>query len=135
MRYLVLLIAMYFFHTLADYNLQGWLASAKQKKWWEANCPDELYKDDYVTALYTHAFVWTCCIFIPPLVYAWYYEYNLDRYTIIINIVFLFNMLIHKFIDDLKANKKKINLKQDQFSHTIQIYITYAIFLVLFDLS
>lgn len=36
MSYFVLL-AMVFCHIVDDYYLQGWLASAKQRKWWEEN--------------------------------------------------------------------------------------------------
>lgn len=32
---IALLIFMIFAHLVDDYYLQGWLASAKQKKWWE----------------------------------------------------------------------------------------------------
>lgn len=39
-------------------------------------------------------------------------------------IMFLINFIIHAFVDDLKANKKKINLCVDQSIHIIQIIIT-----------
>lgn len=40
-----ILIVMVFCHTVADYNLQGWLASAKQKSYWEENASPTL--DDF----------------------------------------------------------------------------------------
>ena len=45
---IILLLGMLFCHIVDDYYLQGWLASAKQKSWWEKNAPDELYKNDYI---------------------------------------------------------------------------------------
>ena len=42
--------------------------------------------------------------------------------------VFVSNIIIHAFIDDLKANKKKINLITDQSIHFIQILLTAIIF-------
>ena len=44
---IAILILMLFAHIVDDYYLQGWLASVKQKKWWEKNAPDKLYKFDY----------------------------------------------------------------------------------------
>lgn len=32
---IVILFTMIFCHIVDDYYLQGWLASAKQKSWWE----------------------------------------------------------------------------------------------------
>ena len=43
----LMLILMIFCHIVDDYYLQGWLASAKQKEWWNKNAPDPLYKNDY----------------------------------------------------------------------------------------
>ena len=41
-----ILLLMIFLHIVDDYYLQGWLASAKQKSYWEQNAPDKLYKYD-----------------------------------------------------------------------------------------
>lgn len=56
---------MIFFHIVDDYYLQGWLASAKQKKWWEENAPQPLYKYDYIWALLMHSFSWAFMIMLP----------------------------------------------------------------------
>jgi hypothetical protein len=40
----------------------------------------------------------------------------------------LLNAVIHAIIDDLKANKLKINLDVDQCLHGLQILITWIIF-------
>lgn len=37
-------LLMIFCHIIDDYNLQGWLASAKQKEWWKKNAPEKLYE-------------------------------------------------------------------------------------------
>lgn len=56
MKYFIILITMIFCHIVDDYYLQGWLASAKQRSWWEKNAPDNLYKHDYLMALFMHSF-------------------------------------------------------------------------------
>ena len=58
---------MIFFHIVDDYYLQGWLASAKQKSYWEQNAPDEMYKKDYIWALIMHSFSWAFMIMLPKL--------------------------------------------------------------------
>lgn len=116
---ILILIAMIFCHIVDDYYLQGWLASAKQKSWWENNAPDELYKHDYLVALFMHSFSWTFMIMLLPTIF------------VVINggvwspLLFICNLIIHMVVDDLKANKKKINLIQDQTVHIVQIFATW----------
>ena len=121
MNKLFLLILMAFLHIIDDYNLQGWLASAKQLEWWKNNAPSKLYKYDYIWALLTHSFSWSFMIMLPI---ALNMRFNIDFIFIIILFA---NVLIHAFIDDLKANKKKINLWTDQIIHVMQIIITFFI--------
>ena len=117
---------MIFFHIVADYNLQGWLATAKQKSYWEANAPDELYKKDYICALITHSISWTFMIMLPIA-----YVQGFD-----VNILFVFllvsNVVLHALIDDLKANQKTINLWHDQLLHIAQIVATFLLLCVLY---
>lgn len=42
-------------------------------------------------------------------------------------IVLIVNMVMHAIIDDLKANRRKLNLIQDQTIHLIQIVATWLI--------
>ena len=53
---ILILAAMILGHILADYNLQGWLASAKQRKYWKENAPKKMYQYDYIMALFMHSF-------------------------------------------------------------------------------
>jgi len=114
---------MIFCHIVDDYYLQGWLASAKQKKYWEDNAPDEMYKHDYIWALLMHSFSWSFMIMLPI---AYVFNFNI---TGLFTIVFIANIAIHAFVDDLKANRKKINLIQDQLIHLWQIFFTFWILL------
>ncbi len=123
---LIILVSMLFCHIVDDYYLQGWLASAKQKSYWEQNAPEKLYKYDYVAALFMHSFSWTFMVMLVPTVYdvilfggTWY------------SLLFVGNVLIHMFVDDLKANKKKINLIQDQSIHMLQVIWTWLCIVVL----
>lgn len=115
------LLCMIFCHIVDDYYLQGWLASAKQKTWWELNAPEKLYKHDYLAALFMHSFSWAFMIMLPSTIYilmfggTWYL------------LLYLINMAIHFVVDDLKANKKKINLIQDQSIHMLQIVLTWIV--------
>lgn len=116
-------LLMIFCHIVDDYYLQGWLASAKQKKYWKDNAPNQLYKYDYVWALIMHSFSWTFMVMLPI---AYLMNFNI---TILFAIAFLLNILTHAFVDNLKANKQKLNLIQDQSIHLLQIILTFAILL------
>lgn len=125
---IALLICMLFAHIVDDYYLQGWLASAKQKKWWEKNASDKLYKKDYLMALFCHSLSWAIMIFLPILIYSLCNNIGLDWFYLTIPI----NLAIHFIVDDLKANKLKINLIADQSIHFIQIIITWITFIVIY---
>ena len=115
----LMLLLMIFCHIVDDYYLQGWLSSAKQKKWWNKNAPDSLYKCDYIMALLMHSFSWTFSVSVFPILYAvilgekWY------------PILFILNLILHMFVDNLKANEKRINLIQDQIIHLFQIFFIW----------
>ena len=121
---------MMFCHIVDDYYLQGWLASAKQKKWWETNAPDPLYKNDYWMALSEHAFSWTFMIHITIVVYSLIVGVQLNMYLFIC--IFIINWLIHAVTDNAKANLMKINLQQDQKIHFMQILITLILYIFIY---
>ena len=125
---IALLIFMIFAHITDDYYLQGWLASAKTKNWWEKNAPNKLYSKDYIMALLCHSLSWSIMIFLPILIYSLYNQIDLNWFYLAIPI----NLIIHAVIDDLKANKFKINLIIDQNIHFTQIFITYTIFILFY---
>ena len=115
----MIFLTMIFLHIVDDYYLQGILAQMKQKKFWKEQAPDELYKYDYIWALIMHAFSWTFMIMLPlifvsPISPAFY-------------IIFVVNLAVHAYVDNLKANKHKINLWQDQLIHLVQIILTFII--------
>lgn len=118
MKNIFIILAMIFMHIVDDYYLQGWLASAKTKIWWKANAPEKLYRYDYIWALIMHSFSWTFMIMLP-IAYA--YSFKVDFVFIS---AFIFNMTVHAVTDDAKANKKVINLWQDQLIHLAQIALT-----------
>ena len=113
---------MIFLHIVDDYYLQGWLASAKQKKYWQENAPEKLYKYDYVWALLMHSFSWAFMIMLP-IAFNANFEIGIGYV-----VVFVANIAIHALIDDLKANKRKINLWADQIAHILQICMTFLLF-------
>lgn len=124
MNNVFIILCMIFCHVIADYNLQGWLASAKQKSYWEKNAPDEMYKHDYICALVMHSFSWTFMIMLP-LMYV--VGFKVDSFLLFL---FVSNVLLHAITDDFKANKKVLNLWQDQSIHMYQIVITAALVLL-----
>ena len=119
---LFILLCMIFCHIVDDYYSQGILASMKQKTWWKNNYPDKLYKYDYLMALFMHSFSWAFMIMLPPTVYTmivgatWY------------PILYVLNLCVHFYVDNLKANKMKINLIQDQYIHLAQIVVTWVLY-------
>lgn len=120
----LIFVSMIFFHIVDDYYLQGWLASAKQKSWWEKNSPDELYKYDYIAALFMHSFSWTFMMMLVPTIYIILFG---GRYY---PLVFVVNLIIHMITDNLKANAKVINLCQDQLIHMFQIIGTFIVLII-----
>lgn len=124
MIYLYLLLAMIFCHIIDDYVLQGCLANLKQKSWWNEHAPDKIYKDDYLMALFMHSFSWSFSIMIPLFIYT---GFNVGW----VILMFPINLLVHAIVDDLKANRHKINLIQDQLIHLGQIFITLGLFILL----
>jgi len=118
-----ILLAMIFLHILDDFCLQqGCLSKLKQKKYWEENAPDKLYKDDYKIALIAHSFSWTFMMMLPL-----FYIVNFNVDVLMVGF-FLVNQTIHYHIDNLKANKLKINLEVDQGIHLIQILLTWLFY-------
>lgn len=114
-----ILCCMIFMHIVDDYYLQGILASLKQKKWWEKNAPNEMYRHDYLVGLLMHSFSWSFMISLPLVIE------NKEFVGITYVIILTINSIIHALTDDAKANKIKINLIQDQTIHMIQIVVTW----------
>lgn len=111
-----LIIPMIFLHIVDDYYLQGILANMKQRLWREKNAPDDMYKHDYIVALLMHSMSWSFMIMLPLIIKFGYID--------AINVLWATNASIHFLVDDLKANKRKINLITDQGIHMIQIILT-----------
>lgn len=117
-------------HLVADYSLQGCLAQLKTAKFWRSVCRDcewcsadaafRRYGHDYRAGLVCHALYWTLVTFAPiifhPLCSAW----------TALAIVSL-NALFHCWVDDLKANRGRLNLVQDQLLHAVQIAATIGV--------
>lgn len=117
-------LLMIFCHIIDDYYLQGWLASAKQKKYWEENAPDKMYKHDYIWALIMHSFSWAFMIMLPV---AFFMNFNVGFEFVML---FVWNVFLHAITDNAKANRKKINLIQDQIVHILQIISTFLCLVV-----
>ncbi len=114
-----ILLLMMLFHIIDDFVLQSAsLGKLKQRDWWKQNAPDKLYENDYKAALCIHALSWAIMIHLPLMfsVKGW-----------LLGISVLINGAIHYIVDDLKANKHKLNLSQDQAIHFLQIFITHLI--------
>ena len=117
------ILLMIFCHIVDDYYLQGWLASAKQKKYWEENAPAKLYRFDYIWALIMHSFSWTFMIMLP-IAFTMSFQVN-----VLFVVVFVANMIVHAITDNEKANRFTINLWIDQIVHISQIAMTALVLL------
>ena len=115
---------MLFCHIVDDYRLQGILASMKQKSWWKSQAQyTEKYKYDYIVALIMHSFSWTFMIMMPI---AFVSNFQIG---VLFIVAFVLNAVVHGIVDDLKANKMKLNLIQDQAIHIAQIIVTAVVLL------
>ena len=117
------ILLMIFCHIVDDYYLQGILASLKQRLWWKQRASEPKYKYDYIWALIMHAFSWAFMIMLPI---AFVMNFEID---FLLGILFFINVKVHAVVDDLKANKLKINLWIDQLLHMFQIFGTAVILL------
>lgn len=126
MSKLFILLAMIFCHIIDDYVLQpiGPLATMKQKKWWEENYPQKMYKYDYLVALLMHSMSWAFMIMLPV---AAYMSWDVNTSFIIL---FVLNTVCHALIDNAKANWLLINLITDQSVHMAQILVTFLALIV-----
>ena len=120
--FIKILLFMILFHIIDDFVLQPIsLSSLKQKKWWEKQEGySDKYKDDYKVALAIHSISWSIVIHIPLVIMF----PSLGQLALLIS--FIVNAVIHYYIDDLKANKLKINLFEDQMVHFWQICTTLS---------
>lgn len=121
MNLVFVFLLMLFCHIADDYYLQGVLANLKQKIWWQKNAPDILYKNDYIMALIMHSMSWSFMIMLPLAVY------NSFKVGWVFILLFSLNTVIHAVVDNFKANKKKLNLIQDQLIHIGQLIVTFVI--------
>lgn len=124
---IIVLLVMIQMHIVDDYCLQGKLANFKQKRWWEQNYPDAMYRKDYLMALFLHAFSWTFMTMLPAIVY----RILLGDLPLWCYGVFAANWLIHGVVDHFKANKLAINLIVDQSIHLVQVLVTWAVLVLL----
>lgn len=131
---ILILIEMLFLHVFADYQLQGILASMKQKEWWVKQAPNVVefnksqYKNDYKAALVAHSLEWSFVVLFPMF----YSTTILPIYSIIAYVALLIaNTYFHYMVDDSKANKKMLNLVEDQILHLGQILFSWLLWTVL----
>ena len=117
----MILFAMIFCHLYADYNMQGILASFKQKEWWKENYPNKLYKNDWIISLIEHAFMWSFVTHIP-LIYMWWGN---ESALVTIGGIIGIQCIFHILIDHAKANMRAINLVEDQCFHLVQIIVSW----------
>ena len=120
--FIKIVLFMILFHIIDDFVLQPIsLSNLKQKKWWEKQEGySDKYKDDYKVALAIHSISWSIMIHIPLVIMF----PSLGQLALLIS--FIVNTVIHYYIDDLKANKLKINLFEDQMVHFWQICTTLS---------
>ena len=121
-----IILWMLFNHVFDDYFLQGCLANLKQEEYWQKNIPEnlyEFYRDDYLMALLMHSLSWSFMIMLPI---AFVMSFNVD---LIFVVFFFLNVIFHAVVDDMKANRKTINLVIDQSIHIFQVLFTYLLLL------
>lgn len=140
----IFILATFILHLYYDWN-QGPVAEYKCKQWWiDHNLIDDdkavdrkksIYDHDYECALSAHAWLWSFLIVLPGTI--WWYKLGLFNYGIdetigitagVLALAWV-NALIHKHVDDAKANIGEFNLWTDQIIHVIQVVLTIALFI------
>ena len=118
-----ILLCMIFCHVVDDFCLQpGCLSFLKQKDWWDKNAPEELYKKDYLMALFVHSFSWAFMIMLPLCVYSFVVAcliVILGLAQLIVN--FDSSEVIEKELDSLNQSTISIN-KTDPTDEELLVY-------------
>ena len=76
-------------------------------------------------ALYEHAFSWSFIMALPLLIVAIWQQNQFLYFVLFFS--YIVNTLQHAYIDDMKANKHKINLIHDQVYHFHQVLLTWIL--------
>ena len=108
-----------------------WWKGRRQKKWWRDQIPKnmkepcrfamwERYKNDYKCALACHALYWSLIVCLPLV--------TVGGGAYVINA--LIQGAVHYYVDDKKANKKTLNLIEDQIVHAIQIISIWGAWMI-----
>ena len=124
---MIVFFMMVLLHIIDDFVLQPvCLSKLKQKSFWDEYNKEsnELYKYDYIMALFIHALSWSIMIHIPIFMC-----FSAPQ-DIIYGLSVILWATFHAHVDDLKANKKSISLVFDQSMHFLQIvglYIAYVL--------
>lgn len=122
---IAILFIMILLHIIDDFVLQSvCLSKLKQKEFWKRNTSEEdynkLYKHDYFAALVIHGLSWSIMIHLPFLLIGHYH-------SALVGCFIICQCILHSYIDNEKANKKKINLIDDQAMHFAQIVISWSL--------
>ena len=126
----ICIILMLLLHILADFHLQGKLCDLKREEYWKRTCEKEQvdlyqYRNDYKVAMVAHCIEWTIIVMSAPAIISWlHYEIVHPLFWSCFFILMGLNTLFHYQIDDMKANRYKINLLTDQLLHLMQIVLT-----------
>ncbi len=123
MNALLIFLLMLTMHTVEDYHLQGRMADMKQKSWWDEY--PARYHRDYIPVLFLHGMEWSVLVSLPLLLLT-----GLDV-PIWFVLAVVINGIIHATVDDLKANRFRINLIQDQTAHIVQMAAILILTLVM----
>lgn len=108
-------------HVVDDFVLQPiCLSKLKCQGEWKTWTEDRMYKYDYLMALFIHAMSWSIMIHLPLMLMV---VIPSGKLFLSVSI----NLVIHFIIDDLKANRHRLNLIEDQLIHLVQIFGTFLI--------
>ena len=117
----LMLLLMLLAHFADDFHFQGILADMKQRRWWEEqfrkhgeDMPAK-YSRDYLCALAVHSLEWSIAVMLAPV------ALGMWRHMGVVVTLVLFNAISHAYVDDMKANRREINLVEDQSIHLVQI--------------
>lgn len=139
-----MLFTMLFAHIVDDFYLQGPLADMKQIRWWnkmfhkQANEDvkelvrlENLYRYDFLIALFLHGFSWTFMVMsVPMMVMIFSNHPHIVAYIV----AFVINWFIHIVVDNFKCNYRTINLVADQTVHIVQVILTWLTFFIFIDI-
>lgn len=126
MKLLLILFMMIFIHYLFDIFSLNVIEKYKNKEYFEKTFPKKMCKYDYINYLITDSYLWSMSILLPIII-------NINGHITWASFMgIIVNGIIRGIIEDLRINKKIINIFSANICYIFQIFVTESIYVLFY---